>query len=209
MRSQIVGFELGFPEAWHLVPKEVPDLAEWAGATATRLVSEAVPDGASATAEDAAGVLVEQLSDVVRSVRDTGISNLRTAVLIRHPENGVVDAMLTVGAQRGMPSAAFVAELEEVVGRSDGHEFAYAGAIEGTTAAGPVAGMHAMIAHPGAYGADGSAVLEERVVLGVFPEGTADMVEVTAVARGVGTFDDMPQQIVDLLAGLTVEVEEL
>jgi hypothetical protein len=209
MRSRIIGFELGFPDAWHPVPKEVPDLAEWAVSTATRLVSEAVPDASSATAEDATGVLVEQLNDVVKSVRDTGISSLRTAVLIRHPETGVVDAMLTVGAQRGITSAAFAAELEEVVETSENHEFAYAGPIEGTTTAGPVAGMHAMIAHPGEYGEDGSAVLEERVVVGVFPEGTADMVEVTAVARGVGTFDDMPQQIVDLLAGLTVEVEEL
>ncbi|WP_460890018.1 hypothetical protein [Promicromonospora xylanilytica] len=156
--------------------------------------------------EDAVEVLAEQLDGVVRVVQDAAIAGLRTAFLVRHPENGVVDAMLTVGAQRDVSPDGYAAELKEVVEASETHDFAYAEAIEGTTAIGSVTGLHAMIAHPGELGEGSSAVLEERVVAGVFPEGTPDMVEVTAIARSVGSFDDMPQQIVDLLAGLTVEV---
>jgi hypothetical protein len=35
------------------------------------------------------------------------------------------------------------------------------------------------------------------------------MVEVTAIARSLGSFDDMPQAMIDVLAGLSIDSEPL
>lgn len=135
------------------------------------------------------------------------IGGLRTAVLVRNPAFGTVDAMVTVAAQQDLALDAFAAQLASIVENSEEHDFAFAGRVDGTSDAGEVTGMHSMISHFGELGIEGTAVLEERVVLGVFPTGCADMVELTAIARSVGTFDDMPQEMLDLLAGLAVELD--
>lgn len=209
MSRRIAGFELRLPESWHAVPTENPDaIDDWARATAEALVGEAeMSDRPDAVTEDVKAVLAEQLADVGRAVVDTRIGGLQTAVLVRHPEFGAVDAMVTVTAQDDRGSERFAADLAALVENSEEHDFAYANRIDGTSGAGEVTGLHAMISHFSDLGIEGSAVLEERVVLGVFPSGSGGMVEVTAIARSVGTFDDMPQEMVDLLAGLVVELE--
>jgi hypothetical protein len=115
--------------------------------------------------------------------------------------------MLTIGSQLDLGYDAFAAQLAAIVENSEEHDFAFAGRVDGTADAGEVTGMHSMISHFGDLGIEGTAVLEERVVLGVFPDGCPDMVELTAIARSVGTFDDMPQEMLDLLAGLALELE--
>jgi hypothetical protein len=206
---RIAGFELRLPESWHVVPTEVPEeIDAWARATAEALVAE-VPasDRPEAMTTDITDVLAEQLADVGRAVVDTRIGGLQTAVLVRHPEIGAVDAMLTVGSQLDLGYDVFAAQLAAIVENSEEHDFAFAGRVDGTADAGEVTGMHSMISHFGDLGIEGTAVLEERVVLGVFPDGCPDMVELTAIARSVGTFDDMPQEMLDLLAGLALELE--
>lgn len=206
---RIAGFEMRLPESWHVVPTEVPSEIEgWARSTAEALVSEApAGDRPEAMTADVTDVLSEQLADVAKAVVDTRIGGLQTAVLVRHPELGAVDAMVTVGAQQDLGLDAFAAQLAAIVENSEEHDFAFAGRVDGTSDAGAVTGLHSMISHFGELGIEGTAVLEERVVLGVFPAGCPDMVEVTAIARSVGTFDDMPQEMMDLLAGLAVELE--
>jgi hypothetical protein len=212
--NRIAGFELRLPESWHVVPTEMPNEIEgWARSTAEALVGgaptlePATLERPEAMTEDVTDVLAEQLSDVAKAVVDTRIGGLQTAVLVRHPELGAVDAMVTVGATEGLALDAFAAQLAAIVENSEEHDFAFSNRIDGTSDAGQVTGLHAMISHFGDLGIEGTAVLEERVMLGVFPAGCADMVELTAIARSVGTFDDMPQEMLDLLAGLAVELE--
>lgn len=209
MTRRIAGFELRLPESWYAVPTETPDLVEeWARSTAAGIVAEAgTSGGLEVPAEELATSLATQLEDVGRAVADTGIHGLVTAALVRRPELGVVDAMVTVTAQPDLAQDEFAAQLAASVESSQEHDYAFAGRFDGTSDAGAVEGLHAMITHFGELGDEGSGVLEERVVLGVFPPETPDMVEVTAVARSVGTFDDMAQEMLDLLVGLTVETE--
>lgn len=208
MSRQIVGFELRLLESWHAVPNGLPDAAEWARATASQLVQAAATEGrVEAQVEDTTDVLADQLISVATAVQDAGIAALQTAVLVRRPENGVVDAMITLVAQQGLTEVEFTQQLKEIVEESDDPEYMYAGQIKGTTDAGGVAGVHLMIGNLSPEDGDGVAQLEERVVLGVFPEGASDMVEVTAIARSVGSFEDMPQEMIDVLAGLSVETE--
>lgn len=211
LTRRIAGFELRLPDDWHEVPDGVPDVAGWARTTAAGLVEAAGADGLAAVqTADATEVLAEQLADVAAAVRETGIAALRTAVLVRHPERGVVDAMVTLVAQHGLSAPEFTHQLAATVEAATEPEPVYAGQVTGAVDAGEVAGVHLVLGH-GAQDdlGEGVAVLEERVVLGVFPPQTADMVEVTAIARSVGSFDDMPQAMIDVLAGLTVDCEPL
>ncbi|MCK0118054.1 hypothetical protein BCE75_102438 [Isoptericola sp. CG 20/1183] len=209
MSRQIAGFELRLPDSWWAVPTEAPEsVPEWARSTAAALVADVGTSGGHDVAPDElADEIARQLEDVARAVAETGIPGLVTAVLVRRPELGVVDAMVTVTAQQDLAADEFTAGLAAAVEESDEHDYAFAGRFDGTVAAGDVTGLHAMITHFGELGEDGSGTLEERVVLGVFPAGSRDMVEVTAVARSVGTFEDMPQEMLELLEGLSVETE--
>lgn len=208
MTHQIAGFELRLPESWHAVPGGLPDVTEWAAAFAGELVQGAVVAGTlDAQVQDTTDVLAEQIVGVMEAVRDTGISGLETAVLVRMPETGVVDAMVTFAAQQGLSQVAFTQQLQEMVEEAEDSEYLYAGEVVGTVDAGEVAGLHVVQGNPALDQGDGVTELEERVVLGVFPEGSSDMIEVTAVARSVRSFDDMPQDMVDLLSGLSIETE--
>ncbi|MCA5895073.1 hypothetical protein LEP48_17220 [Isoptericola sp. NEAU-Y5] len=207
----IVGFELGLPVEWHVVPGDLADVGAWSHATASELVRGAVAQGlVGAQAADTTDVLAEQLSDVAAVVRDADISSMQTAVLVRRPESGVVDAMVTLVAQQGLGVEQFTASLSHGVETTERYGVVHAGEITGTGDAGRLVGVHLLLgsAADAGLGAD-LEVLEERVVLGVFPPASRDMVEVTAIARSVGTFEDMPQAMVDLMAGLVVETEPL
>jgi hypothetical protein len=207
---QIVGFELRLPESWHAVPGGLPDASEWARATANELVQGAVTEGKlDAQIEDTVDVLAEQLVGVTAAVQDTGIAALETAVLVRHPERGIVDAMIALVAQQGLTEVEFTQQLKEQAEDSDNPEYLYAGQIAGAVDAGEVTGLHLVLGNPADARGDGVALLEERVVLGVFPEDGRDMIEVTAVAHSVGSFEDMPQEMIDLLGGLSVETESV
>lgn len=204
-------FTLRLPDDWHLVPAfDVPafdqQVAAWGREMARALVSGAPVTGVQA--QDAAEVLAEQLVQVAEVVRDTAIVGLASAVLVRRPETGTVDAMLTAVAQEALGAEEFTAQLTAGAESSEGSEnTVYAGQVSGDVEAGAVEGLHLILGHGAPDAGEDVGLLEERVVLGVFPAETRDMIEITAIARGVGSFEDMPQEMIDLLVGLSIDLE--
>lgn len=223
MNRRIAGYELDLGDGWTIVPSDLTDVGSWSRELAHRLV----PDGAApvvpvgqeallgaADGQDPAGagidpaeLLAEGIAAVAQAALETQIDALAVAFLSRRPETGMVEAMLTVVGQEGLSAEEFTADLERSVAETDDPPYLYAQAIEGVVPAGTVRGAHLMIGHLDPELGREVAHLEERVALGVFPPDCPDMIEVTAVANGVAVFDDMPQAVVDLLEGLTVELE--
>ncbi|WP_402462024.1 hypothetical protein [Isoptericola aurantiacus] len=200
------GFELRLPPRWVVVPDDVGDGAGWArGAASALLDDDPATASEPALRADTLDVLAEQLAAVAESVRGTGIAALTAAALVDEPSRGVVDAMVTLVGQEDLGRGEFEASLAALVEGSAPGQVVHAGTVDAVADAGDLAGLHLVLADVDDE-VDGVAALEERVVLGVFPPGCRDMVEVTAVARSVGTFADMPQAVVDLLAGLSVDV---
>ncbi|MBL0885439.1 hypothetical protein [Myceligenerans indicum] len=218
MTRRLAGFQLRLPESWFEVPDGVPDVTEWARTAAEAMLAaatvppdtdagQAVENAPEEAQDDPVAALAEQLVDVAGSVRDTGIRGLETAVLVRRPDLGIVDAMITLVGQQGLGRAEFDAQLTGAVEDSEDAEHVFAGTIDAAVPAGDASGMHLMIGHLRGTMGEGVAVLEERVAMGVFPPGCPDMVEVTAIARSAGVFDDMAQAVVDMMEGLTIELE--
>jgi hypothetical protein len=214
--ARLAGFDLALPEDWVVLPRTLADVDGWARETAETLVrgSGRAPGGPADDPRPGQGALVdpaEALADgiagVVRTVADAGVAGMETAFLVRRPDLGRLDAMLTLVAQQGLPAETFAADLERVV--ADGEEGHHVAAeVRGHVPAGEVRGLHLMIGHAVPDLGEGVAHLEERLSLGVFPAGCPDMVEVTAIANGVGAFEDLPQAVLDLLAGMTIETQE-
>ncbi|MGF0115704.1 hypothetical protein ACQFYA_05150 [Promicromonospora sp. Marseille-Q5078] len=220
MTRRVAGYELGLDRGWILVPDGLGNVDAWAHEVAAGLVrtaaTEVTAETASSVPAPGAGRLPEvdpvesleaRIADVAHSASSSGIGALAVAFLVRQPSSGDVDAMLTVVAQAGISADAFAADLERVVAESDDPPYVYAQTIDATVPAGGVRGAHLMIGHLDPDLGEGVAHLEERVALGVFPPDSPDMLEVTVIANGVSVFDDMPQEVVDLLGGLTVELE--
>jgi hypothetical protein len=220
VNRRIAGYELSLGEGWTIVPPDLSDVDSWSREQAARLVPAGTgpvfpqgPDGSTRGVDGAdAGVdpvalLADGIAAVARAAAGTQIDALAVAFMARRPETGMVEAMLTVVGQEGLGADEFAADLERSVSGSDDPAYLYAQAIEGTVPAGEVRGAHLMIGHVDSDLGQEVAHLEERVALGVFPSDCPDMIEVTAVANGVSVFDDMPRAIVDLLAGLTIELE--
>jgi hypothetical protein len=213
--ARLVGFDLDLEDDWVVLPRALADVDRWARETAESLVGRsgrapAGPDGdprrGRETLVDPAEALADGIAGVARTVADAGVTGMEAAFLVRRPDLGRLDAMLTLVGQRDLPAETFGADLERVV--ADGEEdYLVATQIRGDVPAGEVRGLHLMIGHAVSGLGEGVAHLEERVALGVFPPGSPDMVEVTVVANGVGAFDDLPQAVLDLLSGLTIETE--
>lgn len=164
------------------------------------------PDAAQAFTSDPVADLTAAVVAVVEAASGTGVDALTTAFLVRDPSSGTVDAMVTLVAQADLTPEAFLADLERLVAEADDPPYLFAQQVEADLPAGDGRGAHLMIGHVDADLGQEVAHLEERVVLGVFPPGCPDMIELTAVSAGVGVFDDMPQAVLDLAAGLTVEL---
>ncbi len=215
---RLAGYELALPEAWVAVPADLADVDAWARQEATRLVAgstghadvELRTAGVPGEPEqdlDPSDLLASGLAAVARTAAEAGVRGLEAAALVRRPEVGRVDAMVTLVAQQDLSRDAFVADLQQLVSGPDAVEHLLAQEVDAVVEAGEVRGLHLMVGHLEPDLGEGVAHLEERVALGVFPPGCADMIEVTAVANGVGAFDDMPQDVVDVLGGLVVDLE--
>lgn len=200
MSGRITDFGIGLPEGWHAVPSG-PVPADWASALAARVVAGvAVPEGA-------VEALGEQLLAVKAAVDATGVRGASTAVLVRTPASPFVEAMLTMVLGRGVARETYEEQLDHVAEGVDGAQVMGRQAIEATVPAGAVHGAHLLIGHlPQVQDAAG-VHLEERVHVAVFPEGSADMVDVTVVAADVGVFDDLAAHVVGLLDGLEISTE--
>jgi hypothetical protein len=213
--ARLAGFDIDLPEGWVVLPHTLPDVDGWARETAESLVRQGghapvMPQDDHRPGRevlvDPVEALAHGVAGVARSVADAAVTGMEAAFLVRRPDLGRLDAMLTLVAQRDLAPEAFAADLERVV--ADGEEaYLVAAEIRGDVPAGEVRGLHLMIGHAVPDLGEGVAHLEERVSLGLFPPGCPDMVEVTAIANGVGAFEDLPQAVLDLLTGLTVETE--
>jgi hypothetical protein len=215
---RLAGYELALPEGWVAIPSDVGDVDAWAHQEASRLVAGAAgradaelrtapAPGEPAQDVDPSALLASGLAAVARTAAEAGVRGLEAAALVRSPELGRVDAMVTLVAQQDLSRDTFVADLQELVAGPEAVEHLLAQEVDAVVDAGEVRGLHLMIGHLEHDLGEGVAHLEERVALGVFPPGCADMIEVTAVANGVGAFDDMAQDVVDVLGGLAVDLE--
>jgi hypothetical protein len=215
---RLAGYELALPEAWVAIPSNLGDVDSWARQEASRLVTGAAErpgvelrtaagPGEPAQDVDPSELLASGLAAVARAASDAGVRGLEAAALVRRPELGRVDAMVTLVAQQDLSRDSFVGDLQGLVAGPEAAEHLLAQEVDAEVEAGEVRGLHLMVGHLEPDLGEGVAHLEERVVLGVFPPGCADMIEVTAVANGVGAFDDMPQDVVDVLGGLAVDLE--
>ena len=204
---------LSLPEAWFALPAGPDaDVVAWATETAYqawRLRADAgVPE--SAVAPGAGERLVVELAGLAANVReqvDLGSGDY-AAAWIPVPELGVVNAVVLVQSAPRSPERsperfadAMLAHLEQEPVQ-DAH--LHTERIEGEVPAGLVRGLHSMLA---VAGSDvGTAALEERMSLGVFPPDLPTMVEVLFVAERVASFADMPTETLALLSTLEVRV---
>ena len=197
MTGPISSFSIGLPESWHAVPSG--DLSpEWAEATASGIVQGvAVPEG-TATA------LARQLLEVKASIDATGVRGSHSAVLVEHPEAPSVQAMMTIMLGKQVSREVYDEQLAYVVENVDTAQVMGNQVIEATIPAGAVHGAHFLIGHLPAHEDAAGVHLEERVHLGVFPEESPDMIDVTVIAGGIGIFEDLPTTVVGLLEELEV-----
>ena len=216
--ARVVEYELSLLADWLVIPSEIPDVPGWAALEADALIARSgrsvepvdvsdVPfadrDGDGSTI-DVSALLAHQLAAVVEAVRETRTAGTRTVVLARRPDLGTVDAMVNIALHHDIAPETFARELEDMVSQSEEQEYLFAQVVQGGVAAGYVQGAHLMIGHRDPTLGEAVAHLEERVALGVFPSGSSDRFEVTAIASSVGAFDDMATEIVDLIDGLNV-----
>ncbi|GHH71824.1 hypothetical protein [Promicromonospora soli] len=197
MTGPISSFSIGLPETWHAVPSgDVPP--EWAEATASRIVEGlAVPEGAAAA-------LARQLLEVKASIDATGVRGSHSAVLVERTEVPSVQAMMTIVLGKQVSREIYDEQLGYVVENVDTAQVMGNQTIEAVIPAGVVHGAHFLIGHLPAHDDPAGVHLEERVHLGVFPEGSPDMVDVTVVAAGIGIFEDLAASVVGLLEQLEV-----
>lgn len=213
-----VRVSLGLPESWFVIPATLEsdaEIAEWANETAYRAwrlrADAGVPE--EAVSPGAGERLVVELAGLAANLRqqvDVAAGDF-AAVWLPVPELGVLNAVVIVrsAARTGERTVenfadALAAAAETAV---EGHAQLNSQRLEAELPAGPVRGVHSMLAVAQPDG--GLAALEERTWLGVFPSAHADvMVEVLFIAERVASFDDMPAETLALLGNLEIDVEE-
>lgn len=219
--SRVVGYELALSEEWSVVPAELPDVEEWAEQEAARMIArsgravEPVDTSSLPFAQEADGgtvidvreLLARQLVSIVGAIREMGLGGVRGLVLAQRPDVGGVDALATVAVHAGVAPEVYAREIEDTVRESEDQDYLFTQMIDTEVTGSRVCGAHMLLGHVDPTLGYEVAHLEERVTLGVFPEGSPDMVEVTAIASSVGVFDDMPQTMIDLVADFEITLE--
>ena len=214
----MVGYELPLSEEWSAVPAELPDVEAWADQEAARMIARSgrsvepantanlpfAHESEGRAVIDVRDLLARQLVGIVESVREMRMAGVRTLVLARRPDVGTVDAMATVTTHRGVSPEVYTREIEDQVRESEDQDYLFTQLIETHVPGGTVRGAHMLLGHVDPTLGYEMAHLEERVTLGIFPEGSPDMVEVTAIASSVSVFADMPQTMIDLVSDLEV-----
>lgn len=200
--ARVVQYGLELPDAWRALPP-APGEEGWA-----TIAAEQILEGAEPEIEDAVSLLARQLVEVRDSVTAGGTAGMRVAVLVSEPASVLVDAMLTLGFEHDVPLETYQARLGVVADEQDDAEVMGRQDVEAEVPAGPVRGVHFLIGHLPADPEAAGSLLEERVHLGVFPHGTADLIDATVIAASPGFFDDLPTTAVGLLEGLQIRTEE-
>ncbi|MFD6175615.1 MULTISPECIES: hypothetical protein [unclassified Isoptericola] len=197
MSGPITEYGLGLAEGWHLLP--YGDASEgW-----ERELAGAILEGVEAP-EGVPAALAAQLAEVRAAVDATGVRGARTAVLVESPAEPFVQAMLTLVVGRRVGRGTYESQLAQVAEGVGSAQVMGTQEIDAVVPAGTVHGAHFLIGHLPQDEDVAGVHLEERVHLGVFPADSPDMVDVTAIAAGIGIFDDFPAFVVGLLDELEV-----
>lgn len=198
--GRITEYGLALPAGWHLLPVG-PASSSWASELA-----EDVVEGAE-VAEAMRAAFAAQLEEVKAAVDATGVRGARTAVRVPVPAEPVVQAMLTLALGRDLGVDGYEEQLGHVVEADPSAQIMGSQRVVAEIPAGSVRGAHFLIGHLPDDADEAGVHLEERVHLGVFPPGSPDMVDVTAIAASIGAFDDLPAFVVGLLDDLRVSTE--
>lgn len=191
----VVGFSVVLPEGWYAMP--VDDTA-WAAALSDRIAPHEVRER-----------LEQSLREVQDGTRAFADSTMRAAVFVEFPETGSVSGMLVQAlASRdtlGDPDR-LVAALEQPQRQtSDGASGYGVQTWRQDLPAGAAVGAHYLLAHP--MGED-AGMLEERVVVTVYPPDAAQAVQLVATANGIEAFPDMASSMMAIAATLAVDLGE-
>lgn len=187
--ADIVAFDLTLPEGWHGMPLRE---AAWP----RELVTALAPG-------DRADQLETALGEAQRGVASFADPRMRAAAFVEFPETGTVSGVLAFGlvaiSALGDPDVLEGTLRSE--GSADGAEPYGVQSWQADVDAGRLVGAHYLLAHTELP----EAVLEERVVLTVYPRDAAQAVQIVATASGLGAFPDMASAIQSIAATLRVE----
>ncbi|GAB2451889.1 hypothetical protein [Xylanimonas ulmi] len=200
MRQAVVtGYTLAFTDRWFPLPP--PATADWARGLAGEILGRADDEARVAELERA-------LREVEEAARTVDLPAQTAAVLARTPGAPVLDATLIVGVHPHATRELFELRMAEWRdGRFAGGEVMSFTEVTSSTPAGAIVGCHLLVGRRDPHSDAGVAYLEERVMLGVVPDVTRGVIEVTAVAAHLGAFADMAQEVLDLVAALSVTTE--
>ncbi|MFD2026634.1 hypothetical protein [Promicromonospora aerolata] len=197
----VAEYRFHLPELWHQIPVGATDDA-WAVELAGGLLGDGEPP-----VPDAVTLLAQQFLDVSRAVAGMGVSTVQAAVLVADPASVLVDAMLTLSFQRGVPVETYQARLNSVVDEIEQAQIMGKQDIQSEVPSGQVHGAHLLIGHLPVEEFTAGSLLEERVQLGLFPHGTGDVVDLVVVAANTAFFEDLPTTALDLLGRVEIETE--
>ncbi len=190
---------MALPDGWYPVPLGSDQASEWSRNLSDRLCDE--------PAERAA--LAAELELVRERLASPVNPRLTAAVWVPYPLAGTAAAAV-VFCLTDLGEADSAERFEEhLAGYADYREpglsyYSVQTWREGVDA-GPLVGSHNLVSHFDPH--LGLAVLEERVVIGVFPPGARQFVQFIFSAENVGAFVNMPQQTQDFVATLTVTLD--
>lgn len=202
----ITDLGLGLPAHWYAVPAGAD--AGWSARLAQELVADASAAGQGSEASTArrAGSLAEDLGRVAAALAEPARDGALGAVLVRDPATGLADAMLAITVHRDVNRADYEEELTALV-EAELDEGAVHGAVfVADVPAGEAHGAHVVSVREGADVEGALPELAERVVLGVFPHGSHDMVELLVMPDTMTTFADLAVAVTDLAQELRVAI---
>ena len=201
MARRIAEISLELPEFWYWMPEPGRALTGWQQEMASQVIP---PDKRT---EATIARLVEHLNSVYRSVESSGFTGIRSAVMAPPTWAGGIAAVISLRATQVGSLDAFGAELAHWTQGSPEETFQRVDPLEADLPAGRALGVRVIKGN--VYVDDlgtQSQALEERIVIGIEPPGSNNLVEVVVIAAGLGAFQDLPGDILALLQGLRVRV---
>jgi hypothetical protein len=197
----ILKYQFGLTPDWHEMPLRIDSDEAWATALAATLLP-----GGGPVAEG----LQFQLAKVQANVSGMDIDGMTAAVWVPDPESGYVTSAigfaLAPRAEDETPERILL-DFESDRGREmDGTTFIEVETWRGDIAAGPFVAVRNLLSHLEDDGAEGW--IEERTIFAILPPGANQIVQVFFSAESIGSFWNMPAQTQQIVATLTVQLEQ-
>jgi hypothetical protein len=198
----VASFDFGFGPGWFEVPLEAESGETWAAELTGQLLPGASED------EPVAQSLRLQLAQVQHNASAMLVPDLTCAVWVPQPASGYARAVagfaLTDLDEDDSPDAVFAAAEAQPAVDDDGTSYLevepWRGRIDGV---GPYVGVRELLSHPDEE-TPGETTLEERVVCTVFPDGSAQAVQLFLSAESIGSFWNITAQATELVETLRV-----